>query len=124
MGNWCPFSKKKCNPDCVFYRKGMRYWEDPNRKPEPFEECAINVVADCLENLVQRNVGQQKATEQVRNHIANLEGLLWRAMAASLEQARDVECLEGDGEIETLDPVRKEAPVTVKVEAKAKAGAE
>ena len=75
MGNWCPFTKKKCNPECVFYRKGMRYFDEPGKKPEPFEDCAINIAVDCLEALVERSIGQQKATEGTRNAISELLGL-------------------------------------------------
>jgi len=68
---WCPFSKKDCRSDCVFYRKGFRYFED-GREPVPFEECAINIGVDCLEALVRRSIGQQKAMEQARNEVNKL----------------------------------------------------
>jgi len=73
MKPWCPFSKKECRNDCVLYRRGIRYFED-GREPIPFEECAINIAVDCLEALVQRSIGQQKATEQTRNEIHKLRG--------------------------------------------------
>lgn len=65
MQGKCPFKKINCN-ECVLYRKGVRYFED-SREPIPFEECAINIAVDCLENLVGRSIGQQKATEEARN---------------------------------------------------------
>lgn len=71
MGNWCPLCGKKCRNDCVLYRKGFRYFED-GRPPEPFEECAINIATDCLERLVRRAIGQQKAAEQTRNEVNKL----------------------------------------------------
>jgi hypothetical protein len=74
MKGKCPFGKVKCS-ECVLYRKGLRYFSD-NRQPEPFEECAINIAADCLENLVTRSIGQQGATEQTRNEMSKLNELL------------------------------------------------
>jgi hypothetical protein len=71
----CPWLKK-CDPECVFYRKGMRYFEaapgQPAAKPVPFEECGFNIAFDCLEQLVSRSIGQQKATEESRNETRNL----------------------------------------------------
>lgn len=69
MKGECPFGAK-CET-CVLFRKGLRIFED-GRKPEPVEECAINIGVDCLENLVSRSIGQQKATEQTRNEVVNL----------------------------------------------------
>ena len=73
----CPFDKKKCNVDCVLYRKGMRYWDDPHKQPQAFEECAINVACDCLENLVTRAIGQQKVVEQSRNEMTAMKELFY-----------------------------------------------
>lgn len=68
----CPFNiKNKCS-ECVLYRKGLRYSDDPKIKPTPFEECAICIGVDCLENLVSRLIGNQRATEEVRNGVAGL----------------------------------------------------
>ena len=65
----CPFNKfKPCNPECVFYRKGMRYWEKENRN-EPFEECAINIIADSAENQVQRSFALQKEMGETKNAV-------------------------------------------------------
>ena len=75
MKGKCPFKKIKCE-ECVLYRKGLRYFED-SKKSEPFEECAINIAVDCLENLVSRNIGLQGATEQTRNEMAKLNELLF-----------------------------------------------
>ena len=75
MKGKCPFGKIKCE-ECILYRKGLRYFDD-SRKPEPFEECILNVMADCLENLVGRSIGNQKATEQTRNEMAKLSELLY-----------------------------------------------
>jgi hypothetical protein len=80
----CPWLKK-CDPDCVFYRKGLRYFEaapgGAASKPIPFEECAINIGVDCLEQLVGRSIGQQKATEENRNETHELLGF-FQGMAA------------------------------------------
>lgn len=72
----CPFDKKDCKNTCVLYRKGLRYFDD-NRKPEPFEECAINIGVDCLENMIGRSIGQQKAVEGTRNEMAALKELFY-----------------------------------------------
>jgi len=73
MKGKCPFGNRKCE-DCVLYRKGLRYYDD-KKEPTPFEECAINIGVDCLENLVSRSIGNQKATEETRNEIKSLNNL-------------------------------------------------
>jgi len=73
MKGKCPFGKAKCE-ECVLYRKGLRYYDD-KKEPTPFEECAINIGVDCLENLVGRSIGNQKATEETRNEIKSLHNL-------------------------------------------------
>lgn len=72
----CPFDKKDCKKECILYRKGLRYYDD-SRQPVPFEECAINIACDCLENLVGRSIGQQLATEQTRNEVVALKELFY-----------------------------------------------
>ena len=85
MKGKCPFKRIKCE-ECVLYRKGIRYFDD-NKKPGPFEECAINIAVDCLENLVGRSIGNQKATEQTRNEVSKLNNLLYgMAERKALEQ--------------------------------------
>ena len=74
----CPFSWKTCKSDCVLFRKGLRYWDDPSKTPVAFEECALNIGVDCLENLIGRSIGQQKAQEQTRNETAALRELFFR----------------------------------------------
>jgi hypothetical protein len=74
MKRKCPFGKIKCE-ECVLYRKGFRYYDD-KKEPTPFEECAINIGVDSLENLVTRSIGNQKATEETRNEINNLTKFL------------------------------------------------
>lgn len=61
----CPFGFKK-HEDCAFYRRGVRI-EDATGKQTPFEECAVNIIADCLENLVGRNIALQKEMNLMRN---------------------------------------------------------
>jgi len=73
MKGKCPFGKIKCK-ECVLYRKGMRYFDD-NKKAVPFEDCALNIAVDCLENSVSRSIGHQKAIEGTRNEINRLIGL-------------------------------------------------
>lgn len=73
MKGKCPFKKIQCE-ECVLYRKGLRYFDD-GKEPVPFEECAIVIGVDCLENLVSRSIGNQKATEETRNEIKSLHNL-------------------------------------------------
>ena len=90
MGKWCPATKEDCNKECVLFRSGVRLFED-GKKPEPFEECAINIAVDCLENLVGRSVGQQQATEQVRNETAKLRAIFEVAFTGKiLEKSKNV----------------------------------
>ena len=63
--NKCPFGFKK-HEDCAFYRRGVRII-DATGEQRPYEECAVNVIADCLENLVGRNIALQKEMNLVRN---------------------------------------------------------
>ena len=64
---YCPFVRGECKKEkCAFFRKGLRYFEGV-KKPEPFEECALNVIADGIENLVERQIGVQKSNEEIRN---------------------------------------------------------
>jgi len=63
----CPFRNlKECSTDCVLYRKGIRYTDDQKSEPFPFEECALNIIADNLEAMhnrtymLQREVGETK----------------------------------------------------------------
>lgn len=84
----CPFSWKECRNDCVLYRRGMRYFDNPLQTPIAFEECAVNIGIDCLENLIGRSIGQQKAQEQTRNEVAALKELFYNmAVQKQLEAA-------------------------------------
>ncbi len=79
MKEKCPFGKNKCQ-DCVLYRKGLRYFDMPDsdgkkRAPVPFEACGVQVGVDCIENLIERSIGQQRAIEEVRNEINQLKAL-------------------------------------------------
>lgn len=69
----CPYWKKPCEKvkKCRHRRKGIRYYEIPGKKPEavPFESCVFDVIADSLENLVSRMIGQQAAMEGTRNEV-------------------------------------------------------
>lgn len=60
----CPFGFKK-HEDCEFYRTGIRYKDTGEQYP--FEGCAVNIIADCLENLVGRNIALQKEMNLMRN---------------------------------------------------------
>jgi len=68
----CPFTRKDCmEAECALFRVGMRYYDD-GRPPEEVRVCVFNLMVDCLENIIMRMIGQQKATEQTRNGIHNL----------------------------------------------------
>jgi len=57
--------------ECPLYRKGVKHFSD-GRPPEPFEGCGLIVIVDCLEGLLVRSLGQQKAQEQTRNEVNKL----------------------------------------------------
>jgi len=59
-----------CNEECVFYRKGIRYSDQPGSEPVPFEECAINIIADNLEVMHNRTYMLQKEVGDTKNIIA------------------------------------------------------
>jgi len=65
----CPFNKfKSCNEKCSFYRSGVRF----NEKTEesfPFEDCAINIIADNLEAMHNRSYMMQKEVGETKNII-------------------------------------------------------
>ena len=110
MKGKCPFLRSRgCREDCVFYRRGVRYYND-GRKPEPFEDCAFNVIADSLENLVMRSIGQQKAIESLRNEVAankallqQLGGLIWQGMGQRMVPGKGE-----DGRVEVAATVIKD----------------
>jgi hypothetical protein len=87
MGKWCPFIKGPCNNECVFYRKGMRYFTaEVKKEPLPFEDCAFNIITDSVENLIMRNIGQQAAIEGMRNKIDELTNFFRGAFTFSLQK--------------------------------------
>jgi len=67
----CPFMLfDPCNEECVFYRKGIRYSDKPGVDPTPFEDCAINIIADNLEMIHNRSYMMQKEVGDTKNMIA------------------------------------------------------
>lgn len=84
----CPFDKKTCKKTCELYRRGIRYWDDPKHKPEPFERCGLSIGIDCLENIITRSIGQQKATEQARNEMSAVKEILYAAAARKVIEDR------------------------------------
>lgn len=86
MKGLCPFNKlRECDEKCVLYRKGIRYRED-NTPPTHFEECAINIACDCLENLVSRNIGLQ----QEMNHVRNSSDKVAQILAIGLKNSMSI----------------------------------
>ena len=66
----CPFrGLKLCSDECVFYRKGLRYSESGN-DPIPFEECAINIIADNMEAIHNRTYMMQQEVGETKNVLA------------------------------------------------------
>jgi hypothetical protein len=66
----CPFRNlKACSEKCAFYRKGLRYAETTG-DPTPFEECAINIIADNLEAMHNRTYMLQKEVGETKGIIA------------------------------------------------------
>jgi len=66
----CPFRNlKPCDNECAFYRKGLRYKENSG-DPIPFEECAINIIADNLEAMHNRTYMLQKEVGEAKGIIA------------------------------------------------------
>ena len=75
----CFIDKKPCNEACVLYRRGLRYFDD-NKPPEPFEECAINIIADSVENIISRTIGLQAEQNKVANSISDVATILTVAL--------------------------------------------
>lgn len=66
----CPFRNlQPCSEECAFYRKGVRFNEKKNEN-YPFEECAINIIADNLEAMHQRTYAMQREVGETKNVMA------------------------------------------------------
>jgi len=66
----CPFRNlKTCEEKCSFYRKGVRF-KELGGEAIPFEECAINIIADNLEAMHNRTYMMQKEVGETKNVIA------------------------------------------------------
>jgi hypothetical protein len=64
----CPFAGfKPCRDTCVFYRRGMRYFEDSTKEPEEHVDCAINVMTDNLEQMHNKIYTLQKEMGETKN---------------------------------------------------------
>jgi len=67
----CPFRNlKECSTECVMYRKGIRFTDDQKSEPFPFEECALNIIADNLEAMHNRTYMMQKEVGETKNVMA------------------------------------------------------
>jgi hypothetical protein len=63
----CPFRKMKpCDPECVFFRKGIRYNTKTN-ETFPFTDCVINLIGDNLEAMHQRTHMMQSEVGETKN---------------------------------------------------------
>jgi len=85
----CFIDKKPCNGQCVLYRKGLRYFDGKEIPPEPFEECAINIIADSVENIISRTIGLQAEQNKVANSIMDLSALLQVALSNKAQRSHD-----------------------------------
>lgn len=85
----CPVDKLECNDKCALYRRGFRY-KDDDSKPIPFEECAINIACDCLENLISRNISLQKEMNMARNSSDQVAQILSLGLQNSLARQEDL----------------------------------
>jgi len=66
----CPFRKlSPCSEECAFYRKGVRF-NELKSESFPFEECAINIIADNLEAMHNRTYMLQKEVGETKNVMA------------------------------------------------------
>jgi hypothetical protein len=66
----CPFRKlNPCSEECAFYRKGVRFNELKNES-FPFEECAVNIIADNLEAMHNRTYMLQKEVGETKHVMA------------------------------------------------------
>ena len=83
----CFIDKKPCNEQCVLYRRGLRYFDD-KRPPEPFEECAINIIADSVENIISRTAGLQAEQNKVANNIADVAAIMKTALQIKVTEAK------------------------------------
>ena len=64
----CPFrSLKECSTECVLYRKGVRFTDNEKAEAFPFEECALNIIADNLESMHNRTYMLQKEVGDTKN---------------------------------------------------------
>jgi len=92
----CFIDKKVCNESCVLYRKGLRYFDGQNKPPEPFEECAINIIADGVENMISRTVGLQAEQGKATNAMVTLSALLQFAMENNIKRINVLESKRGE----------------------------
>ena len=66
----CPFRNlEECSSECAFYRKGVRF-NEKKQESYPFEECAINIIADNLEAMHQRTYAMQREVGETKNVMA------------------------------------------------------
>lgn len=65
----CPFREfQQCDSRCAFYRKGVRF-NDLTNEATPMESCAINVIADNIEQMHNKALMMQKEVGQVKDAV-------------------------------------------------------
>lgn len=101
----CPFRNfKPCDENCVFYRKGIRYTDDSRAEPIPFEDCAVNIIADNVEAMHNRAYMLQKEVGETKNIIA-VNILKDLGMAKPEEVSRQA--------LKVIDPTLVDNPVLI-----------
>ncbi len=66
----CPLNKlKPCDEGCILYRKGVRF-NEVKQESFPFEDCALNVIADNVEAIHNRSYMLQKEVGETKNVMA------------------------------------------------------
>lgn len=66
---FCPFIKKKCRTDCMFFRKGVRFNEQ-RKESFPFQDCVFNLIGDNLEAMHNRTYMMQSEVGAAKNVLA------------------------------------------------------
>jgi len=82
----CPVNKMKpCNPECAWYRKVIRYPDNDPAHPYVVELCAMNAIADAMDNNIMRLLGVQQEINVLRNQAEKtVRGLVQLGQAKQL----------------------------------------
>jgi len=88
----CPFNKMKpCTSECALYRKTIRYRDNDPDHPYVVELCALNAIADAMDNNIMRLLGVQKEVNVLRNQVTQTVQNLIRIGQARNAIEREIE---------------------------------